>query len=67
MFKKDEKMATVKLSSVIWRRFEEETEGIEWKGTHKTTKAEKEKLGEGVTVSLELRGFQRTYTNTKSM
>ena len=47
MTKKEEKMASVKLSSVIWRRFEEETDGIRWKGKFKSTKAEKD----GVSMS----------------
>ncbi len=37
-------MASVKLSSVIWRRFEEETDGVRWKGKFKTTKAEKDSV-----------------------
>ena len=42
MTKKEEKMASVKLSSVIWRRFEEESDGVRWKGKFKSTKAEKD-------------------------
>ena len=69
MTKKEEKMVPVKLSSVIWRRFGEERDGIRWKGKFKTTKAEKDSVSMflfAITVTSVTVGLQLIYTSTRS-